>query len=688
MAEKKYNVKLSAAAGLVDNYSVFNLRKGTVSDSTDAYHNIKIQVFIDGKEYVENSAATFMHAGESSYKEFDGVQPTLQDGDWTVGNYGHALAYKLGQYIQLPDGYTYGPEIWESASQYKSYKNQFKVDFKDEGTLYEGDDTFITYKQEQGTLHNKHYVEHTLDSISGASDSRYMLLNVSIVHFSKYYNIFSSSSVQVPQLAPLIQTTDDLAEYGIGLDANNEPYIANLWGHKNWSGCYSRCADTTKYRNHLYSFDPTSNGYRMKQPYAYLDMSFDDDGHQVSMFKSNYWGADTFRVDVDEWDETFPKGFLVFGIENESEVTTCFQSKNTGGTGESQSAYLQDYSKIFDLPNYLYDFEYKYVQDYDVQRVRKSLVALAFSPDSNGNPHVFNSWFPVSHEGSDDDTEIVRQTILYKSGQGDKRPKTLGTIVVSILANIYRYREDVKASAGYVSDIVYLSPNTTSFVKDVIYKVKSLVTAETSEGGFTTNTNKLLVFNTFDYQDYLNAVKNKATKDVTSPVINYSNVNAKFKDAIKNVPLQFNVPYKEPNTEAINQRDQQVIVKKITGESFQTLRSEIMQSDRLYQLNTDEDGNEVIGYLDPNFTINFIKSIVTNGPDITASWDNSITPIKNQHLSKMFKLESGLMIPATSRVANNYGRYYAIGAYYHGYQDSGVRDLIKEEILIPYAQIL
>jgi len=46
---------------------------------------------------------------------------------------------------------------------------------------------------------------------------------------------------------------------------------------------------------------------------------------------------------------------------------------------------------------------------------------------------------------------------------------------------------------------VYLSPNTTSFVKDVVYKVKSLVTAETSEGGFTTNTNKLLVFNTFDY---------------------------------------------------------------------------------------------------------------------------------------------------------------------------------------------
>jgi hypothetical protein len=40
-------------------------------------------------------------------------------------------------------------------------------------------------------------------------------------------------------------------------------------------------------------------------------------------------------ADLDEWDETFPKGFVVFGIENEDEVTTSFQSKNTGGSGES-----------------------------------------------------------------------------------------------------------------------------------------------------------------------------------------------------------------------------------------------------------------------------------------------------------------------------------------------------------------
>ena len=47
-----------------------------------------------------------------------------------------------------------------------------------------------------------------------------------------------------------------------------------------------------------------------------------------------------------------------------------------------------------------------------------------------------------------------------------------------------------------------------------------------------------------------------------------------------------------------------------------------------------------------------------------------------------------MMIPATSRAVNSYGHYYAIGAYYDTYQDSGVRDIVKEEILIPYAKIL
>jgi hypothetical protein len=93
--EQKYNFKLSLTAGLINDYGIFNLRKGSDLDTDDAYNNIKVMVFIDGQQYVENDATQIMHAGESSFKEFDGVLPTLTDAgggtEWEVENYGLEL---------------------------------------------------------------------------------------------------------------------------------------------------------------------------------------------------------------------------------------------------------------------------------------------------------------------------------------------------------------------------------------------------------------------------------------------------------------------------------------------------------------------------------------------------------------------------------------------------------------------
>jgi hypothetical protein len=44
------------------------------------------------------------------------------------------------------------------------------------------------------------------------------------------------------------------------------------------------------------------------------------------------------------------------------------------------------------------------------------------------------------------------------------------------------------------------------------------------------------------------------------------------------------VNYKEPNTDAVNQKDAQVILKKIDGSSQSILRSSILSRDKLYQI--------------------------------------------------------------------------------------------------------
>ena len=62
-----YNTKISIKPGLQDTYQVFNL------DASKVNENIKIEVIVDGDQYVENDTPQIMHAGNSSYKLFEGI---------------------------------------------------------------------------------------------------------------------------------------------------------------------------------------------------------------------------------------------------------------------------------------------------------------------------------------------------------------------------------------------------------------------------------------------------------------------------------------------------------------------------------------------------------------------------------------------------------------------------------------
>lgn len=681
--EQKYNLKLSVVAGLQNDYHVFNLRKGDTSD--DAYNNIKVMIFTDGQKYVENEATQIMHAGESSFKEFDGVQPVLADAggsvEWDIDNYGPELKSKLKQYLSLPT--TIGQDLYDSPGAYTYYKNQFKVVFKDTATTYNIEESYITYKEDVNSLKDKQYIDKSLDELSGNSVNNYVYLNSSIIHFSKYYGVYSVSSIPVPQLLPLIHDLDSLGNYGLGLDSQGWPYISTLWGHKHWAG-KTGGRESVYFRNNLYNYDANINGYAVKNSdgdenqFASLWFQYDhEDDHDISMFKSNYWGADSITSQNEEdWVKLFPKGFALFGIEHEDDVSITLLSKNGRGVSEGGQYYKPEYTKIFNCPTIIYDFEHKYIADNDRNT---AMVAVSYYADSDGNPHIFNTWFPVKMTD-----KIVTQEIQYKSGMGDDKPKYVGSFVASILANIYTYEEDIPGVVGYMSDMVYLAPNTTSYIKDMIFKARVTINQE-STYALTHNTNKLLLINKVNYDDYINAVLDKSQSEQSK--IDFKNVNAVIKGCVKNIPLQFNVNYKEPNTDAVNQKDAQVILKKIDGSSQSILRTSILAKDKLYQVTQDDQGESHIEFLNPSFIIHFIGQITSDGSNITAQYLD-IPPIKSDLVHKVFKVESGLMIPASSRAMSAYGKYYSIGTHYTGHQDNAVKDLVKDEVLIPYARIL
>jgi len=342
-----------------------------------------------------------MHAGESSFKEFDGVQPVLADAggsvEWDIDNYGPELKSKLKQYLSLPT--TIGQDLYDSPGAYTYYKNQFKVVFKDTATTYNIEESYITYKEDVNSLKDKQYIDKSLDELSGNSVNNYVYLNSSIIHFSKYYGVYSVSSIPVPQLLPLIHDLDSLGNYGLGLDSQGWPYISTLWGHKHWAG-KTGGRESVYFRNNLYNYDANINGYAVKNSdgdenqFASLWFQYDhEDDHDISMFKSNYWGADSITSQNEEdWVKLFPKGFALFGIEHEDDVSITLLSKNGRGVSEGGQYYKPEYTKIFNCPTIIYDFEHKYIADNDRNT---AMVAVSYYADSDGNPHIFNTWFPV-----------------------------------------------------------------------------------------------------------------------------------------------------------------------------------------------------------------------------------------------------------------------------------------------------
>ena len=52
-----------------------------------------------------------------------------------------------------------------------------------------------------------------------------------------------------------------------------------------------------------------------------------------------------------------------------------------------------------------------------------------------------------------------------------KYPKTIGLIISSILTSMYVYKDESAQNIKYISDIVFLEDYSTTYTKDIVYKI-------------------------------------------------------------------------------------------------------------------------------------------------------------------------------------------------------------------------
>ncbi len=668
-----YNTKISIKPGLQDTYQVFNL------DASKVDENIKIEVIVDGDQYVENDTPQIMHAGNSSYKLFEGIN-NENSNTWSLDNYGKKfkslLVRYLGNYADTIKKST-GSDIYEEVSAYKNYKNQFTVTFKDiednkdAHTYIKGQ--YLGYKQNPVIADEKRCISKLLQEVNGSNNDSYIFINANIIHYSKYYNIYKSSDISVPVLQPVLYTKEDLDKLNMTI-SNNNVFINSLSKFTAWN---DGTDDNKDYRRE-YRYECNEVGeFSINNTY---EKDFNHNAKikwDYSQFKQHSNGkhfvTDLKEVTEEMYSDYFPKGFMLFTLSKERPYIGI-NIDNVKSQEYFEKQVLYTWRKRFISKNDTYYISKHGLADGNDGQV---LTGLYYRGDKEDNVHLLNCWFTL--QANNDNGRTITQKIAYNKDYQNKKPKYIGTCIASIFANIYHYVKDSDVPITQIVDTIYLSEHNTTYTKDIIYRESVIDTIK--------DPNTLLVFKGIEYGGYVELVKQMAGANNDPLYSGDKNVNAIIHSCVKNVPLQYKLTYKEPDTDLVNANNDFYLLKTIDNPLDTRIYGKL-STDKLYQLDYSTDGKPMVNNLTTTFKIKYLESIELNQDTgiISGKFSTKFEQDNNPDISSTWNINNDLTLSNYS-YKNISNRYYSMLTTEDEYRIL-FADYDKKETLLPFAKFV
>ena len=664
-----YNTKISIKPGLQDTYQVFNL------DASKVNENIKIEVIVDGDQYIENDTPQIMHAGNSSYKLFEGIN-NENSNTWELANYGKKFKSLLIRYFSnYADTIkkSTGSDIYEEASAYKNYKNQFTVIFKDEADKnIHINGQYLGYMQNAVDADKKSCISKLLSSVNGSSSDNYIFINTNIIHYSKYYNIYKSSDISVPVLQPVLYTKEDLDKLNMTI-SNNNVFIKSLSKFTAWND-----GDSTKDHRREYRYECNETGkFSINNQY---EKDFKHDAKiewDYSQFKQHSNGkhfvTDLKEVTEEMYSDYFPKGFMLFTLSKERPYIGI-NIDNVKSQEYFEKQVLYTWRKWFISKNDTYYISKHGLADGNDQQV---LTGLYYRGDKEDNVHLLNCWFTL--QANNNNGRIITQKIAYNKDYQNKKPKYIGTCIASIFANIYHYVKDSDIPITQIIDTIYLNEHNTTYTKDIIYRESVIDTIE--------DPNTLLVFKGVKYGGYVELVKRMAGANNDLLYSGDKNVNAVIHSCVKNVPLQYKLTYKEPNTDLVNANNDFYLLKTIDNPLDTRIYGKL-STDKLYQLDYSTDGKPMVNNLTTTFKIKYLESIELNQDTgiISGKFSTKFEQDNNPDISSTWNINNDLTL-SNYKYGYISNRYYSMLTTKNDYKIL-FADYDKKETLLPFAKFV
>ena len=162
------------------------------------------------------------------------------------------------------------------------------------------------------------------------------------------------------------------------------------------------------------------------------------------------------------------------------------------------------------------------------------------------------------------------------------------------------------------------------------------------------------------------------------------NVNAVIHSCVKNVPLQYKLTYKEPNTDLVNANNDFYLLKTIDNPLGSRIYGKL-STDKLYQLDYSTDGKPMVNNLTTTFKIKYLESIELNQDTgiISGKFSTKFEQDNNPDISSTWNINNDLTL-SNYKHLNISNRYYSMTTINNDY-DIQFADYDKKETLLPFA---
>lgn len=486
----KGEIDVSLDAGLQETYDTFSLSES--ANGKNIKEVLQITSYI-GNTYVTSPNNNGYMNMQGTLQEAPILQPLVSP-NYDITGLSTSLLHQLEYTINGS-----AKELWQD---YTNYKNQWKVEYKDNKDPETAKINYYNYNYQETEVPNAPYKTQYLNELQNNK----LKLSIDLLDFSKYVPIYNNSSISGTLIKPLVSCKADLVKFG--LDTYSDTYYT--------SGVYDTFIMWSLNLTHAV----TMKGYDAKvSPYSGTGvpywLSSTSYGDRPTVNNNTAGEMDRDSILKDKYN------FLKFqqGWSKGKDQYRNYIMARHGINAFTTNA--QNRLPLCNLPQYPDNVE-----------------------DRSGctvNNALQNTWNPII-------------TYVMTDTAGNKRMVNMAsydkTIIsgglVALFGNLYKVSDEVSTQNVTVTkDIIYLQPYTSTYTVDMVYK------AEFKKGDKSEidNFKPYLNINGYNYNSYIQKLlTNNFDNDNIRNSIDKSNIDIEIGSVLKTLPIQLQVNYKIPDT--------------------------------------------------------------------------------------------------------------------------------------------